>query len=250
MNSMLDNPLLASRYFFPRPGSLKDPFVVQVDGAELHCSYHDPHPEGFTLVFFHGNGEIVADYEGPFVDMMSRAGLNIVMVSYRGYGDSTGVPTLARMLDDVSAVVKALGLPEEKLIFYGRSLGSIYAIHGASLFPKAAGLIIESGIADPEERIRLRITPEELGCSDQALSEEIGRYFDHKEKLSAYSGPVLILHTRHDGILDISHAERMHQWCLGKGSLVIFEAGTHNTILSVNGPRYLHELTTFTEGLR
>ena len=41
---------------------------------------------------------------------------------------------------------------------------------------------------------------------------EVERHFDHKKKLSSYNNPLLILHTENDGLIDISHAERNHQW--------------------------------------
>ena len=54
-----------------------------------------------TLLFFHGNGEIVADYEdlGP---LYARQGLNFFPVDYRGYGRSTGTPTVTAMIARLS----------------------------------------------------------------------------------------------------------------------------------------------------
>ena len=45
----------------------------------------------------------------------------------------------------------------ESIVREIRRLGSLYAVHAAALFPGAAGLIIESGIADPLERSRRRV---------------------------------------------------------------------------------------------
>ena len=78
------------------------------------------------------------------------------------------------MLDDVELIVRASGVPPERIIFFGRSLGSLYALHGAARYPRAAGLIIESGLADPLERILVRIEPRQLGTSLIALPDGVG----------------------------------------------------------------------------
>ena len=62
------------------------------------------------------------------------------------------------------------GCPASELIFFGRSVGSIFAIEAASRFPDAAGLVLESGIADVLERLLLRVQPEELGVTAQELA--------------------------------------------------------------------------------
>jgi hypothetical protein len=51
-----------------------------------------------TLVHFHGNGEIVDDYLGDFVELIGRMGCSSFLVGYRGYGRSPGVPRLARFI--------------------------------------------------------------------------------------------------------------------------------------------------------
>ena len=56
------------------------------------------------------------------------------------------------MLGDGEATVKAAGLAPERVIAFGRSIGSLYAIELAHRQPALAGLILESGIADPSER--------------------------------------------------------------------------------------------------
>ena len=54
------------------------------------------------------------------------------LAEYRGYGGSTGEPSLVAMLDDVDAIFSALGRPAGELVVYGRSIGSIYAIEFAT----------------------------------------------------------------------------------------------------------------------
>lgn len=247
--SILDHPLISQRYFFPRSEPLANPFTVAFPGGNLACHYYQPHEDAPTVVHFHGNGEVVADYLGPYVESFGAIGLNLLMAEYRGYGGSTGEPALAAMLDDVPAIIQALGLPHEKIILFGRSLGSIYAIHGASLFPNIGGLIIESGIGDTRERLLLRVRPEEIGCDLETFDQEVEARLSHERKLRGYKGPLLIMHTRNDGLLDLYHAEDNYQWAQGPKTLKIFEEGTHNNIIAVNATAYFQTIKAFVETL-
>ena len=216
----------------------------------LGCYYHLHDPHALTVVHFHGNGETVADYLGEFAEQFDRMGVNLLLAEYRGYGMSNGKPALASMLQDVGRIVSAAGVPQEKLIFFGRSLGSLYAIHGIKLFPQAAGLIIESGIADPLERLLLRVTPQELGVSLEELQEEVLRLMDNRGKLSGYGGKTLVMHTRNDGLVDVSHGERIYGWAGGEKELKIFERGDHNSILQVNEREYFALVDRFIRSMQ
>lgn len=245
MKSILDHPIISSRYFFPRPAPVPEPFMVDCGDADLACIRLNPYKDARTLIHFHGNGEIAGDYLGGYEEALLNLGVNVIFAEYRGYGGSSGEPSLTHLLDDTGRIIEATGLKPEKIILFGRSIGSYYAIHGASLFPQVAGLIIESGIADLGERVLLRVDPAELGCSRDQILAEAKRYFDHQKKLSQYTGPVLLMHTRHDGLVDLDHAQRNHQWAAGPKTLEIFEEGNHNTIIGVNARAYFRTIQDF-----
>ena len=250
MTSILDHPLVSSRYFFPQPARFADPFFVECGDVRLGCHLRYNHPGAPVIIHFHGNGETVADYLPEFDDEIDAMGANLLLAEYRGYGLSTGTPLLGRMLDDVDHVVRAVGFPSRQLIFFGRSVGSLFAIRALSRFPDAGGLIIESSIADPLERLLLRVHPSELGASFSEIAEEIGRRMDHRRTLSTYVGPVLVMHARCDGLIDISHAERLAAWAGGPVTLKIFERGDHNLILEVNRREYFAEVARFIDRVK
>lgn len=246
---LLDHDLISSRYFFPRRAALPGAWrVAMPDGVELACYHHRPHADALTVLHFHGNGEVVADHLSDLVPALERLGLNTLLVEYRGYGTSTGVPALSQMLDDVDAVINASGIAPDRLIAFGRSVGSLYALHAAHRFPQLAGLIIESGIADVHERIALRVTPEELGCTPAALTEAMTRRFDHEAKLRGYPGPLLILHTKHDHIVHVRHAKALASWSPGC-AIELFDAGDHNSIFWYNARAYMEAIERFTRSL-
>ncbi len=59
---ILDHPLIAQRYFFPRRCRFPSPLLVEAGGATLACSFHAAGPGALTVIHFHGNGEIVARF--------------------------------------------------------------------------------------------------------------------------------------------------------------------------------------------
>ena len=55
---------------------------------------------------------------------------------------------------------------------------------------------------------------------------------------------MLVLHARHDHLIDPSHAERVAAWAR-RGELVWFEHGDHNTILALNLPAIVEAVARF-----
>ena len=248
-NTLLNHPIISQRYFFPRVTHFNSPFWVHSNDIKLACHYHQIHPQTKTLVHFHGNGEIVSDYLPDFPLAIELMGCNCFLAEYRGYGMSTGAPALAAMLTDVEHIINSIGQPPEKLVVFGRSLGSIYAIHAASLFPNIAGLIIESGIADPLQRLLIRLHPGELNTTSEQLEAAINRTLNHQQKLATYQGATLIMHTQNDGMIDVTHAHQLYDWAPEPKELKIFQKGNHNNILAVNAPQYFGSMQKFIQSL-
>jgi len=246
---LLDHPLISERYFFPRRAAPRSRLDVEVDGAVLACALHRSDPEGHTVVHFHGNGEVVADWQDGLDEAVAAMGWDLLLAEYRGYGGSTGEPLLGRMLDDVEAVMRAAG-PPERLVVFGRSVGSLFALEAVKRFPGVAGLVLESAIADPLERLLLRLRPRELGVSGAEFEAAMAARLDQRAKIAAYPGPVLLLHTRRDGLVDLDHAERLARWAGGPARLRVFEEGDHNSILAANAGAYLGEVAAFLSEVR
>jgi pimeloyl-ACP methyl ester carboxylesterase len=245
--SAFDHPLVSERYFFPRPDAPRTVRSIDAGDAVLACAEHRAGRDRPLLVHFHGNGETVADYVPEMAEAFAAAGIDTFFVEYRGYGASTGAPALVAMLDDVSAVIDALDVRRERTFVYGRSIGSIYAIEAARRYPTLAGLILESGLASPLERVLLRIRPHEIGVTREELEEEAARHLDHRAKLERYPGPVLVMHATHDAMVDKSHAESNARWAR-RSELVLFPQGDHNSILAMNGPAIVGAVKRFVDG--
>ncbi|HXX69303.1 MAG TPA: alpha/beta hydrolase [Polyangiaceae bacterium] len=255
--TLLDHPLLASRYFLPRPGALEAAFfVVAADGqSRLGCFRSAPYDgaRALTVLHFHGNAEIVPDYVPSMAHVMNDLGVNVVFAEYRGYGASTGAPSINAMLDDSESIFQALRVSASRVVAFGRSLGSIFALEVARRHPGIAGLILESAIAEPLDPAIVRVSAEDLGASKEELAAAVAERVDQRAKISGYAGPLLVMHTTADMLIPVTHAQRLFEWAGARPAqkkLVLFEQGDHGTIYAANREDYMVELGAFLDRVR
>lgn len=243
---ILDHPVISQRYFFPRRDAPPSPWTVEVPGATL-VGHRGAPADGVGLLHFHGNGEVCGDWADGFAPALHAEGLDAWFAEYRGYGASSDVPKLGSMLDDALASCDATGRDPSELVVYGRSVGSIYALHVAANRP-VKGLVIESGIADVHERLAMRMHPDELGATEAELRTALAASLDHEAKMRATTCPVLVLHAEADHLVPISHAERLATWAGERAELVRFDRGDHNSIHYFNGDAIVQRVADFAGG--
>jgi alpha-beta hydrolase superfamily lysophospholipase len=261
---ILDHPLITETLFYPRriteaeAPDLPDGRVVRIPAGEhtLGAYWYQPHPDAPTVLFFHGNGEIMTDYFYDYHLKVAELGLNFMVVDYRGYGLSTGSPTLSRLLEDARAswthVTETMRLPPEKILVMGRSLGSLAALEiiaGAKSQP--AALIIESGIARFDRWIdRMGPLLTQLGMDVAALKSALQSAFDHERKIKAAACPVLVMHAPHDEIVPVEHGRALASWPdPSRTTLHVFPRGGHNDIHYLNRDEYFKVMKEFASGL-
>jgi pimeloyl-ACP methyl ester carboxylesterase len=244
----LDVPEVLWRLFHPRPESALissatsalevlipvEPRIA-VGGRFYAAGASEP-----TLLFFHGNGEIVADYDdlGP---LYVQRGLNFFPVDYRGYGRSTGTPTVSAMMRDSHRILAfALEWLNQQgfsgpLVVMGRSLGSASALELAALHPdRLDGLIVESGFAYAGPLLEL------LGVDLKALgfTEEVG--FRNVDKIRRWEKPLLVIHAEYDHIIPFTDGQALYDASPSPEKTLLQVAGAnHNDILWVGFDAYL-----------
>ena len=247
---LLDHDLITERYFFPQREGLPDAFGVETGGGRLACWRSAPPSNRPVLLHFHGNGELVHHWNTEFANWAVSLGFDVFLAEYRGYGDSEGIPRLASMLDDVSAIVEATGVSPGRIMAFGRSIGSLYAVEMVHRYPGTMGLVLESGIANLMERILVRVTPEELNSSQAMLEAALDSKFNQERKLRRYTNPCLFLHAEQDNLVVIGHAEsNLKAAATEDKELVRFSRGDHNSIFAMNQQVYLSKLAGFMQRL-
>jgi alpha-beta hydrolase superfamily lysophospholipase len=252
--SKLDQPGVVQTIFYPRPETIPAPTpqnAVDIDipvdeKTSIHARFHLASKEDPNILFFHGNGEIVSDYDeiAPFYN---KHDMNFLAVDYRGYGRSTGSPTVTSMLGDahifLDTAKKWLTEAEHTgpLIIMGRSLGSAAAIELASSHSKdITGLIIESGFATT---LPLLLT---LGVDVAGLGITENDGFRNVQKISTFTKPTLILHGQYDEIIPVNSAAILQAESPARSKeLQVVPGASHNTIIAKAGEMYFSVIKQF-----
>lgn len=256
--SQFDHPSILSYLFYPRPEegpSLRGENIrelaipverdITIGGKIFIADTQAP-----SILFFHGNGEIVADYDdlGPLV---ARMGVNFMPVDYRGYGRSGGSPSVSSMMKDCHAIYEfCRGWLSDSgfggtFIVMGRSLGSASALELASSYAgRIDALIIDSGFAYALPLLRLiGADPDRLG-----LREEEG--FRNTDKIRQFRGPTLVIHAELDHIIPYSDGVTLFESSPAeRKTMLTIPRANHNTIFMYGLNEYLNAVKELTHAL-
>lgn len=251
--SSLEQPSILRFIFYPRkdftlcPGNAFDISVAVGDRVSISCRFYMGHHEWPWILFFHGNGEVVSDYD-EISPLYHQKRLNLVVADYRGYGASSGIPTLTNLVQDSHAILKEVREELSRrnlrrdLWIMGRSLGSISALELAYHHQEVMkGLIIESGFPSVVRIITHLGIPSygiDLERIDRGCLERIKKIFI----------PTLIIHGEQDTLVPLENARDLYQH-LGteEKELLVIPSATHNDIMMIGFKVYFKTLQQFIE---
>jgi hypothetical protein len=175
------------------------------DGVKLY-GWFVPSPDGKVVLFCHGNADNISyftDSIKQFYDM----GFGVLAFDWRGYGRSEGEPSEEGTYLDVLAAWQFLTekkrIPPSNIIVLGRSLGGSPAAWLCSV-RKPLAAVIESSFYSLKEIAAQRYPFFPVGI--------ILRYkYETGEYLKKAKCPVLIVHSRDDKVVPISHGKRLFE---------------------------------------
>lgn len=251
--SKLDRPEILAHIFYPQaealtplpPGACDLSFEME-PAVAIGCRFYLTDPAAPCILYFHGNGETVGDHDtlGP---RYNEVGINLLVTDYRGYGWSSGQPSITAMFSDGETLLRETQkwLAENgytgPLFLMGRSLGSACAIDLASKFSDdIKGLIIESGFADTLPLAR------SLGLDvlDLDLTEE--ECFNNNAKIALVTKPTFILHGARDELIPAAEAEKLQSFCGAKSKeFQVVPGADHNSVITVAGKLYFQAIKQF-----
>lgn len=219
-------------------------------GVALGARYFPADPDGPNLLFFHGNGEIVAEYD-EVGRIYQGLGISFFPVDYRGYGRSSGVPAVSAMMSDCHPVLEFfLGVLAGKgrkgsLLVMGRSLGSASALELASVNPgRIDGLIIESGFG--------RIAPllELLGTNMEFLGLKEEDAFGNLEKIRRFRKDTLIIHGEEDELIPVEEGRALYDASgASRKRLLVVPGAGHNDLFMTGIQAYLNAVRNLAEAV-
>jgi len=242
--SHLDRPGVLHFLFHPRPewgqtleNEQFEQLMIPVEkNVSIGGRVYRSGASSANILFFHGNGEIVDDYHDLGI-LYSESGVNFLPVDYRGYGRSSGEPTVTAMIRDAHVIFdfvqKWLRQREFRgpIIVMGRSLGSASALELASNYGGLINaLIIESGFAHTRPLLEL------LGVEIEGTKKGL----ENLAKIEKFRKPTLIIHAEYDHIIPFSDGQDLFEACSAEEKqLVMIPGANHNDIFARGLPEYM-----------
>jgi pimeloyl-ACP methyl ester carboxylesterase len=219
----------------------EDAWIDTEDGERLHGWFVPAVDARGTLLFFHGNaGNISHRLESVLI--FNRLGLNVLIVDYRGYGQSSGKPGEEGTYRDARAswdyLVQQRSVPPKTIVIFGRSLGGAVGAWLASQSDvKPAGVIIESSFSSGMDMGRqlYPVLPVRLITRIR---------YPVREYVTQIKAPLLVAHSRDDEIIPFSMGQVIFDAAPEPKSLLEME-GDHNAGFWISRDKYVPALDDF-----
>jgi uncharacterized protein len=212
------------------------------DGARLIAWYGKARPGKPTLLYFHGNGGSLS-IRAPRIARFMDEGWGVYMMTYRGYGGSSGTPSEAANVADAHRAYEALvkaGVAPASIVAYGESLGSGIAVQLASQVP-VGGVILDApytSIVDVAAKA-YPFLPVRLLLIDR---------YETTRCIADIKAPLLILHGERDGVVPVAMGRALAQLAREPKTLVVFPNG-HHSDLYVDGNNAIDAVRGWIDGL-
>ncbi len=220
----------------------QDIYIDTEDSLKINAWFIPYNNAKYTLLFFHGNGGNIS-HRLDKIQLLRKAGVNIFIIDYRGYGASQGRPTENGLyLDARGAYDYLLNLRNIKpgqIILYGESMGTAVAINLASQVSIKA-LILEGGFSSARDMAK-RYYP-------YLPAFLFSIRFDSLSKIKEINAPKLFLHSQDDEIVPFKLAQRLFKTASEPKQLVQLLGGHNNAFLDSEN-KYVSSIISFIGGI-
>ncbi|HXV85773.1 MAG TPA: alpha/beta fold hydrolase, partial [Gemmatimonadales bacterium] len=216
--------------------------VTTADGVVLRGWYLPPAPRAPgrhpALLWFYGNMETVSAL-APLVRDLRPAGMALLILDYRGYGESEGDPTEPGLYRDADAAWDHLearpDVDPEQIAVYGRSLGAAVALYLADTHPVRA-VALESPFSTAADMAREHYAL--LPTFILRLS------MDNLARAARLRVPLLVFHGTEDRIAPLRMGRAVAEAGRAR-ELVLIQGAGHNETYDLGGRSYREKLHTF-----
>jgi fermentation-respiration switch protein FrsA (DUF1100 family) len=219
----------------------EDLSIETADGVRLSGWWIEGRGD-LVLLFFHGNAGNVSHRLDRARGLVDALGLDVVLVDYRGYGESSGRPSERGLYEDGEAIWReaaARGVPPERLVLFGESLGGAVAVETALRRPCRAVILEAPFLSVPDmARAVYPFVPRFL----------VRTQFDNGAKIGRLAGPKLVVAAERDGVVPPRQTRRLFELAAEPKELYVIPGATHNDAYAVGGAAYLEVLRRFLEG--
>jgi hypothetical protein len=220
------------------------------DGLNLHGWFvpgkkSSPDEDLHTLLWFHGNAGNINHRLGNIKMLHERVPVNVFIIDYRQYGRSEGKISEKGTYIDAGAALAHLHsrkeINQEKIIFFGRSLGSAVAVELA-LKEKCRALILETPFTSILEMGK-KLYP------FLPVSLLLKTKYDSLSKIRNIKVPILIMHGDKDDLVPFEHGKRLYDMANEPKEFYTIPGAGHNDTHIVGGDEYFDVIRNFVKKL-
>ena len=192
------------------------------DGAHVIAWWGRADPGQPTLLYFHGNAGSLATRSERIRKYMAH-GLGVFMVTYRGYGGSTGAPSEQANVADAKLAYDTLvrgGVDPADIILYGESLGSGIAVQVAAE-RRVGGLVLDAPFTS---MVDLAVLHYPFIPARSLLRDR----YETLSHIGSVAAPLLILHGEGDEIIPAAMGLRVYEAARVAKKIVTFPGAGHS----------------------
>jgi len=197
-------------------------FISTPDNKEINALWFKPSQKAKGLViYFHGNADNLQRW-GQFAADITVLGYEVLMIDYRGYGKSSGTPAESTLYKDATLVWNwaKLQTEHEKIVIYGRSLGSAIASHLATEVQPDL-LILETPFDELKNASVLRYLFYFIPLKTK---------FATKEYLGKVKGKIVIFQGTDDWVVSLASAGRLKPLLKETDEFIMIPEGGHRNL--------------------
>lgn len=191
-------------------------------------------PNGYTLLYSHGNLEDIG-FIRPRLETFRAHGFNVLSYDYPGFGIATGTQNEDAFFAAAQAayefLAQKLNTPANRILIYGRSMGSGPATYLASQLP-CAGLVLQSPFVSAfRVQTGIRLLPWDR--------------FDNLSRIGSVKRPIFFIHGQADETIPAWHSEMLSQAATSPTLFLRVPFALHNNVIEIARHEYWDSLEDF-----
>ncbi len=223
----------------------EEAWLTAEDGVGIHGWFLPAPGSRFTVLFAHGNAGNISHRLDRARLLQSRLQADVFLFDYRGYGRSEGGPDEEGTYRDARAAYRYLveqrGLPAERLLLLGESLGSAVVLDLALVRPCRA-LILESPFTSVPDMAKA-VFP------FLPVASILRTRYDNLAKVGRLRVPLLVLHGDRDSVVPFEQGRRVFEAAPEPKRFFRIAGADHNDTYVTGGEAYWRALTSFVQSV-